>query len=109
METLDFLFDGACRKEMIYCDGVVLTYAICTVCGLLLDGWVPPRVKMEDVVGACEIESESASLEGYDEYGAFTFLELLYELLPFLHAYAAVDVEIWHFCFVECFLYDGQE
>ena len=109
METLDFLFDGACRKEMIYCDGVVLTYAICTVCGLLLDGRVPPRVKMEDVVGACEVESESASLEGYDEYGAFTFLELLYELLPFLHAYASVDVEIWHFCFVECFLYDGQE
>ena len=22
VETLDFLFDGACRKEMIYCDGV---------------------------------------------------------------------------------------
>lgn len=53
----DFLFDGVFADQVIDGDGLGLSDAVGAVGGLLLYGWIPPRVEVEDVVGACQVES----------------------------------------------------
>ena len=63
MEALYLLLYGALADEVIYGDGTLLSYAVCTVGSLCLDGGVPPWVHVYDIVGTGEVESQSASLE----------------------------------------------
>jgi hypothetical protein len=59
VQTYDFLFDGVFADQMIDGDGLMLSDSVGAVGGLLLYGRIPPRVEVDDVVGGCEVESES--------------------------------------------------
>ena len=63
MEALYLFLYGALADEVIDGDGTLLSYAVCTIGGLCLDGGVPPWVHVDDVVGMSEVQAQSACLE----------------------------------------------
>src|SRR5690606_20351872 len=56
MERKDPLLHGALRNETIDGHWPCLTNAVSAVGGLGLDGWVPPRIEVNDVVGGRQVE-----------------------------------------------------
>ena len=60
---------------------------------------------MDDIVGTCEVETETASLERDEENGAFTSLKFLHETLAFFDRYCAVYIYIRYREIFECLLY----
>ncbi len=51
LEEEDFFFDGARGDEFVDGDWAALADAVGAVGGLGFDGWVPPRVEVDDGVG----------------------------------------------------------
>ena len=109
MESYDFLLNGVFADEVVDGDGLILTYTVSTVGGLLLDGGVPPWVEMEDIVRPCEIEAEASSLETDEEDRLFTILEGGYHLCALLDRHTAIDVEVVHMTLVQLTLDDIEE
>ena len=83
LQCTNFLFDAVFDEQPIGDDRLLLAYAVGPVDGLIFNGWIPPRVKENDVAGRRQVESESAGPEG-DQEDCFTrvFLELLNEFAP---------------------------
>ena len=77
-------------NEMIYRDLLFLPYTVSTVGGLLLDGRIPPRVKMNDIIGPRQIESQSSGLKADEKYLRPACLELFHHLGAFTDGSAAV-------------------
>jgi hypothetical protein len=57
VEANDFLLNGAGRNEAIHRYGTFLPDAVGTVAGLVLDGGIPPRVEVDDVIGSRQVEA----------------------------------------------------
>ena len=81
MQRDDFLFDGIGGYDAIDGDGFLLSDAVGAVARLLFDGWVPPRVEMNHIVGGSQIETGAARLETDEKERHGSLLELLHELL----------------------------
>ena len=64
----DLLFDGATGDELVDHDGLGLADAMGAVGGLGFDLWVPPRVEVDDNVGADEVEAGAAGFEADEKY-----------------------------------------
>ena len=93
-EGVDALLDGADADELVDDDVLFLADAEGAVGGLVLDGGVPPAVKMDHVVGAGEVEAGAARFDGEDHEGDIFFpVEFLHHLLAALHAGAPVQDE----------------
>lgn len=69
MQTENLLLDSTLGNKMIYSHILLLPDAVSAVCGLLFYGWVPPRVQMDDIVGTCQVQPQTASLETDKETG----------------------------------------
>lgn len=55
VECEDLLFDGIFGDQSVDGHGPELAESVGTVGGLVFDGWVPPRVHMDDVIGGGEV------------------------------------------------------
>ncbi len=84
-------------------DGYVLLLSdpVGPVSGLALDGRVPPRVEVDHVVGAGEVEPEPARLEADHERLLLSLLEVGDHLAAGADRGGAVEVEIAYPVFVE--------
>lgn len=67
MELDDFLLNRVSGNGAVDRDQSLLTDPVGPVGGLILDGRVPPRVHMDDVVGGGEIKPQSADLQDDQE------------------------------------------
>jgi hypothetical protein len=63
LEREDFFFDGAGADEFVAGDGARLADAVGAVGGLGLGGRIPPRVEVDDGVGAREVEAGTAGFQ----------------------------------------------
>ena len=52
MQFQDLLLDGAGGYDPIDCYRILLTNAIGTVAGLILNSRIPPRIQMNDIIGS---------------------------------------------------------
>ena len=86
----DFLLNGSCGNEPIDGDRPLLSNAVGAVAGLVLNGWVPPGIKVYHKVGSRQVESQSASLQADEEQRLVARLELLDQLVALLSRCAAV-------------------
>ena len=57
VEAQDFLLNGVARNQVIDGHVLVLSDAVGTVGGLLLDGGIPSRIQVDDVVGVGQVEA----------------------------------------------------
>ena len=71
----DLLLDGAARDEPVDRDRLVLADAVRAIGGLIFDGGVPPRIEVDHVVGAGEVDAGAAGLERDQEQIALAGLE----------------------------------
>ena len=71
-----------------------MTHTIGTVCRLLLDSRIPPRVKMDDIIGAGKIQPQAAGLEGNQEHRFRPILESLDHTLTLAQGSGAAEIEI---------------
>lgn len=94
MQTDDLLLDGAGCDEAIDGDGTLLTDAVGAVAGLVLDGGIPPRVEVDDVVGSRQVESQSTGLQADEEQRLVACLELAHQSVALYGRGAAVEVEV---------------
>src|SRR5680860_125748 len=76
LELHDLLLDGADRDVAVDHDRVALADAVGAVDCLCFDGWVPPRVEHEAVVGLGQVQAEPARFEADDEHGTWPSLNL---------------------------------
>ena len=67
VQTDELLFDGVLADEVIYGHGAGLADTVGPVGGLLLNGGIPPWVKVEYIVGSSEVQAQSSSLEADEE------------------------------------------
>ena len=81
VEPQNLLFDGVMTDKMINGNGLCLTDTVSTVSGLLFDGWIPPRVEVDDIVGSCQVQTYAACLEADKEDGTLAFLKVGDQLL----------------------------
>ena len=93
VQAQDFLLDGVVADEMIDGDSLLLTDAIGAVCGLLLDGGIPPWVEMNDIVGCRQIQTYTACLEADEEDGALALLEVCHQLFSLSQRDVAVEIK----------------
>ena len=69
LKPQDLLFNGILADQLI-CEYLPrLAYAVGSVCSLIFDSGVPPRVVVDDIVGAGEIEACTARFERNKEDG----------------------------------------
>src|SRR5258705_8585843 len=66
-QLVDPLFERARTHELVDLHTLALADAEGPVCRLVLDGGVPPAIKVEDMAGARQIQSRAAGLQGEDE------------------------------------------
>src|SRR5260221_3549933 len=66
-QLVDPLFERARAHELVDLHALALADAEGPVCRLVLDGGVPPAIKVEDMAGARQIQSRAARLQGEDE------------------------------------------
>src|SRR5258705_13285594 len=66
-QLVDPLFERACTHELMDLHALALADAEGPVCRLVLDGGVPPAIKVEDMAGARQIQPRAAGLQGEDE------------------------------------------
>ena len=57
VKSLYLLLNSTGRQEVINGYSIMLSHTVSTVGCLLLYGRIPPRIKVEDIVGACKVES----------------------------------------------------
>ena len=101
VKAQNLLLDGVLRDEVIDGDVLALTKAIGTIGGLLLDSRVPPRVEMDDIVGPCQVQAQSACFQADEEHRAVTMLELLHQLIALTYGHRTVEIEIRLLLFVQ--------
>ena len=75
LELEDLLLDGVLGDEADDVHALLLADAVRAVGGLVLDALVPPRVVMDDGVGAGEVETDAASFQGDEKDGNLLFIE----------------------------------
>src|SRR5260221_4219550 len=66
-QLVDPLFERARAHELVDLHALALADAEGPVCRLVLDGGVPPAIKVEDMAGARQIQSRAARLQGEAE------------------------------------------
>lgn len=76
MQTQNLLFDCPLCNEVIYSYILFLSYAISSVGSLLFDGRIPPWVQMDDIVGASQIQPQSAGFETDEKNLHFSMLKV---------------------------------
>ena len=93
VEAQDFLLDGVARNQVIDGHVLVLPDAVGAVGGLLLDGGIPPRVQVDDVVGVGQVEAQSAGFQADEEHGHQAVLEVGHHLLALADGRGTVQIE----------------
>lgn len=93
METENLILDGILRNKMIYSHILLLTYTVGTVGRLLLDGRIPPRVKVNHVVRARKIQTKSSCLQTDEKDRTRPSLERCRQLLTLLYRSRALKIE----------------
>ena len=94
MQLEDLLLDGVGAYKPDHSNVPLLPYSMGTVCSLILDGRVPPRVHQDDVIGGSKVETQSSSLEANKEELAIATLELIDKSLTLIHGCLTVKIEI---------------
>jgi hypothetical protein len=87
------LFDGALRDQADDRDRTRLADPVGPIGGLILDGGVPPRVEVNDVIGGRQVEPRASGLQGDQEQVAFAALERLDGARPLVEGRGAVEVD----------------
>ena len=73
-----YLFlDGMLGNEVVDGHFLLLPDTVGAVGSLLLDGRVPPRIQVNDVVGTGQVQSQSSGFQADKEQRAFSLLKLL--------------------------------
>ena len=93
METENLILDGILRNKMIYSHILLLTYTVGTVGRLLLDGRIPPRVKVNHIVRARKIQTKSSCLQTDEKDRTRPSLERCRQLLTLLYRSRALKIE----------------
>ena len=109
MQAQNLLLDGVLRDEVVDGDVLPLTDTVGPVGSLLLNGGIPPRVKVYHIVGTREVEPQSASLQTDEEHRATPMLEVLHQLVALAHGYRAIYIEVGLFLLVEHLAHKGKE
>src|SRR5690606_30106541 len=94
MERKDPLLHGALRNETIDGHWPCLTNAVSAVGGLGLDGWVPPRIEVNDVVGGRQVEPCSAGAQADQEQVSCAVLERVHTLSSLRSRRRAIEVNV---------------
>ena len=63
VQTENLLLDSTLGNKMIYSHILLLSDTVGAVCGLSFYGRVPPRIQMDDIVSACQVQPQTTSLE----------------------------------------------
>ena len=101
MELDDLLLDGSLSDETVDRDRILLSDAVGTVRGLLLDSRVPPRIEMDNIVGSGEVQSQSARFQTDEEERHVARLELTNQFVALFGRRGAVEIEIFDATLVE--------
>ena len=94
MELEDGLLHGPARDQPVDGHGALLPEAVGSVGRLILHGGVPPRVKMDHVVGGGKVEPLPARLQADEEEIALARLECSHSRLAFPVGRGAVQILI---------------
>ena len=82
------------HQEALDEDGSLLPHAVSPVAGLVFHGGIPPRIEMENVACAGQVQASTARFETDEEQGgAFAGLEGFHEFLALLLRGAAVQAQ----------------
>jgi hypothetical protein len=103
MQLDDLLLDRVLGDQTVNGNGSRLADAVRAIGGLALDGRVPPRVEVNDVVGGSEIEPEAACLEAHQKERCLASLEGSDALTAGGLGRRAIEVEVAEATFVELF------
>ncbi len=63
VQTQDAFFDRIFRHQAIHRHWALLSDAVGAIRCLRLDSGIPPRVEVDDIVGCCQVETESAGFQ----------------------------------------------
>ena len=96
------------RDETIDSDGTLLSNAVGAVCRLVLNGGVPPRVKVDDIVSSREVQSQAACFEADEEERHVAMLKLLHQPGALLGGGGSVQIEIFNAPCIKFLAYECQ-
>lgn len=108
VEREDLLFDGIFGDQSVDGHGAELAESVGSVGGLVFDGWVPPGVHVDDVIGGREVESGAPCFEGDEEQVTVSGLEGIDGFLPFGGWGSTVEVLVFDSDAVERFTQQAQ-
>ena len=108
VEREDLLFDGIFGDQSVDGHGAELAESVGSVGGLVFDGWVPPWVHVDDVIGGGEVESGAPCFEGDEEQVTVSGLEGIDGFLTFGGWGSTVEVLVFDSDAVERFAQEAQ-
>ena len=108
VEGEDLLFDGIFGDQSINGHGAELAESVGSVGGLVFDGWVPPGVHVDDVIGGREVQTGAPCFEGDQEQVTFSGLEGIDGFLAFGRWGSTVEVLVFDSDAVERFAQEAQ-
>ena len=92
MHVADFLLDRIWHGQPVDGDGALMADAVGAVACLVLDGGVPPGIKVNDKIDSCKIEACAARPQADDEHIALTRLKSGNAFLTLRSSRAAVEI-----------------
>ena len=92
MKFDDLVFYGIARDDSVNCDWPYLTKSMCTVGSLVLDGWIPPWIKNNDIVRSRQVQAQPACAQADEKQIRMAFLEISDRILPFFGWCRAVQI-----------------
>ena len=101
MELDDLLLDSALGDEAVDGDGILLSDAVGAVRGLLLDGGIPPRIEVDDIVGGSKVQSQSARFQTDEEERHVARLKRMDQFVALFGRCGTVEIEIFDAPLVE--------
>ena len=96
MQTENLLLDSTLGNKMIYSHILLLSDTVGAVCGLLFYGRVPPRIQMDDIVSACQVQPQTTSLETDKENRTGSMLKVIDHHLSLLYRCTSVQIEMFN-------------
>src|SRR5665647_1538790 len=77
MKLDNFFFNGVLADKPVDGDGPGLANAVSPVGRLILNGWIPPGVHVDDVISRSQVQSQPAGLEADEKEIALAGLKLI--------------------------------
>jgi len=108
VEGEDLLFDSIFRDQSVNGHGAELAESVGSVSGLVFDGWVPPGVHVDDVIGGREVQTGAPCFKGDQEQVSVSGLEGIDGFLTFGGRCSTVEVLVFDSDTVERFAQEAQ-